>query len=779
MPTHPPESPTIASQPIGSKYDRLLSRYDSATLPPLIVAVGLDTDLLEAIDRRSTTAKVLAIEPVASEMSHWQSHPHVRAWLASGRLRVLQGPLYEGHAEAWSLLDRRALNPPMLVSPVLQQQFPVETATAKKVAQQIVLGAQANDNARQRFAGRYLLNTLANLPTIAIEGDVSTLDHVCAGLPAIVIGAGPSLDRNLTALRGLEDRSVLIAVDTAVRPLLAAGIRPTFIVSVDPSDVNARHLRDLPDTKGMWLAAEASLNPRVFPQFTGRTFTLKVSGHQPWPWLEGHGITRGALQTWGSVLTTAFDLARRLGCDPIVFAGADLSYSDGRQYCHNTVYDEDWGHLKTDDDRQADLAAHLATRAHLSSPDLDGHDVITTPDFIQFRDWLVAQATAAHPRRIINATGGGILHGGRIERRDLSSLSLPSRTLDRSDVHARLCDAWAASTSHSIESLHALERALAYGTAIPFDSWFDFGGDTATREQIADTTTGALTRITLERRKRTYLARQRDSYDQRLASLEDAQALSHGHYDIAVRKAASQQAHVLLDFVQRTYHFTAPGLLNVFEATSTLPRTIRALDIGCGIGRLMEPLVSAGIQVDGVDISRRMLHFARQNPALSSCQFFLCNGQDLGAAPDSTYDLVYSQLCFRYIYSRSVRNDILRAIARALRPGGVVVVEMRFFPADTASSIPLPHVPWSADHFDQHVEALGADVRLTPDELPLLLSDFSSYFDDVRLQFVDMPLTSRHRLPPQLIVSGSASGDLASRIHARSDAPIQSVEATR
>ena len=100
------------------------------------------------------------------------------------------------------------------------------------------------------------------------------------------------------------------------------------------------------------------------------------------------------------------------------------------------------------------------------------------------------------------------------------------------------------------------------------------------------------------------------------------------------------------------------------------------------------------------------------------------------------YDLVYSQLCFRYICSRSVRNDLLRAMARALRPGGVVVVEMRFFPGETANSIASPHVPWSADQFEPTVEAGVADVQPTPDELRLVYEDFSRRFEDVRLPYV-------------------------------------------
>ena len=61
-----------------------------------------------------------------------------------------------------------------------------------------------------------------NVPAIASEGNAAALTGLFAGVPAIVIGAGPSLDANLAAIHGLQERALLIAVDTAVRPLLEA-----------------------------------------------------------------------------------------------------------------------------------------------------------------------------------------------------------------------------------------------------------------------------------------------------------------------------------------------------------------------------------------------------------------------------------------------------------------------------------------------------------------------------------------------------------------------------
>src|SRR5262245_21024681 len=110
--------------PVLERYDQLLSRFTAEEFPPLIIAIGLgDGQLLAAIERRSATTKVLALEPVANPHA---ADDRQRAWLASGRLTKLVGPEFHGRAEAWRLIDRRALKPPMLVSPSFEQQNAAE-----------------------------------------------------------------------------------------------------------------------------------------------------------------------------------------------------------------------------------------------------------------------------------------------------------------------------------------------------------------------------------------------------------------------------------------------------------------------------------------------------------------------------------------------------------------------------------------------------------------------------------------------------------------------------
>jgi hypothetical protein len=314
--------------------------------------------------------------------------------------------------------------PLVLVSPQLAEHRPNDVAAARAVAERLVSEAEKNATARKRFAGPYLLQSLSNLPVLTRASDVAGLDGIFAGRPAVVVGAGPSLDDTLPALAALQDHAVIVAADTTLRPLLAGGVRPHIVVAVDPGALNAQHLAGAEGLDNIWLVAEGSLHPSAFSGFAGRIFRFKVSDHHPWPWLRSLGCDCGVLQTWGSVATSAFDLARRTGCNPIVFAGLDFSYPVRRPYCANTIYDAMW--------RDA-MAQYGCTWEQLVDeyfgrpdnqlrrPDIHGAPVVTSAHLVSFRDWVVEQTAGDGTRRFVNATGAGILHGGRIVQSTLEA----------------------------------------------------------------------------------------------------------------------------------------------------------------------------------------------------------------------------------------------------------------------------------------------------------------------------------------------------------------------
>ena len=333
--------------------------------------------VLDAIERVGAPTRVVALEPDPSVAVLMLARRDWTSWIDQGRLCLLTGPDYRGAANCGRYVDVSA-PPTVLASPLLADHRPKEVAAARAVATRLISEAEANANARKRFAGRYLLQSLANLAVIGREGDVASLDGLFRGRPALVVGAGPSLDDNLPALAALQERAVIIGVDTTLRPLLAGGVRPHIVAAVDPAPLNAQHLTGVEGLTDVWLAAEVSLHSSVFGGFAGRTFVFKVSDHQPWPWLRTAGCDRGLLRTWGSVVTSAFDLALRMACNPIIFAGLDLSYPVRRPYCANTIFDQTWSEA---------IALYGCTRARVRERVISADLETRTARWVRFEDW--------------------------------------------------------------------------------------------------------------------------------------------------------------------------------------------------------------------------------------------------------------------------------------------------------------------------------------------------------------------------------------------------------
>jgi cyclopropane fatty-acyl-phospholipid synthase-like methyltransferase len=115
----------------------------------------------------------------------------------------------------------------------------------------------------------------------------------------------------------------------------------------------------------------------------------------------------------------------------------------------------------------------------------------------------------------------------------------------------------------------------------------------------------------------------------------------------------------------------------VLEAWELLATTRDALEIGCGIGRLMHPLARSLRTVVGIDISENMLQAARGRLlGLENVRLRLTNGRDLQLFADAGFDLVYSVDAFPYLVrsGRALVETHFHEAARVLRAGGDFVI---------------------------------------------------------------------------------------------------------
>jgi hypothetical protein len=199
---------------------------------------------------------------------------------------------------------------------------------------------ETNMNTLNRFGKAWVRNLFRNIELFRKAGDAGVWYNKFSGFPALVLAAGPSLDELLPELPGLRKSHVLICVDTALKAVAATGTVPDFLVVVDPQYLNTRHLDNCLDSpllkNNTILISESSTHPSVFRNSFLPVFFFK-SIFPLGKLLERHAGIKSELGAGGSVSTTAWDFARRLGCSEISAAGLDLGFAGGNTHCRNSL----------------------------------------------------------------------------------------------------------------------------------------------------------------------------------------------------------------------------------------------------------------------------------------------------------------------------------------------------------------------------------------------------------------------------------------------------------
>ena len=99
----------------------------------------------------------------------------------------------------------------------------------------------------------------------------------------------------------------------------------------------------------------------------------------------------------------------------------------------------------------------------------------------------------------------------------------------------------------------------------------------------------------------------------------------------------------------------------------------RALDFGCGVGRLTRALAERFDSCDGVDLAASMIERARElNKDGERVRFHHNDAPDLRLFPDGSFDFILSLIVLQHMKPELMRG-YMREFVRVLRPGGVAV----------------------------------------------------------------------------------------------------------
>ena len=194
------------------------------------------------------------------------------------------------------------------------------------IAQKESLAIILNRNTTLKAGRRMMENVLLNFPEVVRSAGVKHLENLFQGRPAILVAAGPSLEKNVHLLREVSGRAVIIAVDTALRLLLPLGIKPDIVTTIDFNQKNFEKFANVPIDPDISLVYHPGGYYESIRAFHGPRFTSSWVPNRIPNWLMQYVEDKGGLSSGTTVAHLSFFLARHMGCDPIVFMGQDLAF---------------------------------------------------------------------------------------------------------------------------------------------------------------------------------------------------------------------------------------------------------------------------------------------------------------------------------------------------------------------------------------------------------------------------------------------------------------------
>ncbi|MCB1114087.1 MAG: DUF115 domain-containing protein [Chlamydiia bacterium] len=250
------------------------------------------------------------------------------------------------------------------------------------------------------YAKDFYQNFWGNLHKISESKLFSKLKDAFKGVPAIVVGAGPSLGKQIPLLKKLQDKALIISGGTATNVLNANGISPHLHLALDPFEPSFS--RALASTSFETpVIYKLRYNRQAFEVTFGPLIYLnagfRYSGEK---WLEEIlGIEHLDIELGSNVVNASCALSGVLGCNPVVTVGVDLAYTEDASYGPGIK-----PHALTPDQ----FKSRVPEEEMIYRSDVYGKPVKTLMKWVTESLWYSGFKKTYPDLEFVNATEGGI-----------------------------------------------------------------------------------------------------------------------------------------------------------------------------------------------------------------------------------------------------------------------------------------------------------------------------------------------------------------------------------
>ncbi|MCI8482846.1 MAG: motility associated factor glycosyltransferase family protein [Lachnospiraceae bacterium] len=309
--------------------------------PIFLMGVGNPFYLQEVTERNQNRLTILVYEPSLQIFLKFLEHVPLKEWMEKHVIVFWVHGLEGMDDKAMDLMIKHIIQyekisySGKMILPNYEVLFPEEAVNFMRIIRDHAKQEMIQYSTKKLFASVIVKNLFSNARYLC-DGYKTTqlVDVIPRDIPGIVIAAGPSLNKNIQELKKAKGRAFIVAVDTAIKPLLDAGILPDMFAIVDGkkqfSLVEREEAKEIPLVTSLNAASD------VLDYHTGMKFFYNEGFTFADTILMKHEKAWGGVSTGGSVATSAFSLLHKIGLKRIILVGQDLAYTGHKSHADGT-----------------------------------------------------------------------------------------------------------------------------------------------------------------------------------------------------------------------------------------------------------------------------------------------------------------------------------------------------------------------------------------------------------------------------------------------------------
>lgn len=252
---------------------------------------------------------------------------------------------------------------------------------------------KTNQRVHDRFGNDYNFNSFNNFKFFRDSYSIEDIkDNMPENIPAIIVAAGPSLDKNIAELKNAEGKALIIATDTALRPLAKAGIRPNLAIILDGKK-DDKYLSE-PESRKVPMICTLKSGGSFLNLHEGKKYFIDAFCAHIDIFCKEINKKFVDIPTGGSVANAAFSVAYYLGCKTIILVGQDLAYTGDKTHSNVTV--------------RGEVPTAVEDLENVEwCQDIYGNTVRSSSEFRLYREWFEEMIVQHEDMEVIDATEGG------------------------------------------------------------------------------------------------------------------------------------------------------------------------------------------------------------------------------------------------------------------------------------------------------------------------------------------------------------------------------------